>query len=32
MLHYPNLVEEMDSESMKCRFESCVEHQYISFV
>ena len=28
MLQYPNLVEEMDPESIKYRFESCVEHQF----
>ena len=28
MLQYPNLAEEMDPESIKYRFESCVEHQF----
>ena len=26
MLHYPNLAEEAESESVQCRFDSCVEH------
>ena len=28
MLQYPNMAEEMDPESIKYRFESCVEHQF----
>ena len=32
MLQYPNLAEEMDPESIKYRFESCVEHHFIPFV
>ena len=28
LLQYPNMAEEMDPESIKYRFESCVEHQF----